>query len=154
MSIREQATAKQIEEVIYMGHPRKSNGTHYTILSKGEERNLLPNAVRLKISGGGQMCVSDELTPPETLNSRSFVKCFRPSPSERGRHRPLLHTVHPQKGNGNCHAFPSERGGIRLPLGDGVEKHVRSTGQAARGMPKACPALFSSYSIPFTSCFF
>ena len=60
---------------------------------------MLPNAVRLKISGGGQMCVSDELTPPETLNSRSFVKCFRPSPSERGSWVPAK-TQRPQ----TCHA--------------------------------------------------
>ena len=43
-------------------------------LSKGEERNLLPNAVRLEISGGGQLCGSNEPTPTRISKFASSLR--------------------------------------------------------------------------------
>ena len=41
-------------------------------LSKGEEKNLLPNAVRLEILGGGQLCGFNEPTP--TRNTKTHLR--------------------------------------------------------------------------------
>ena len=93
--------------LLHNGLPRKSNGTQYTILSRGEERNLLPNAVRLEISGGGWtspllhswgalkkygarlMCASNELTPTRISK---FASSLRNSalPLGEGNHSPHL----------------------------------------------------------------
>ena len=102
--------------LLHTGHPRKRNGTHYTILSKGEERNLLPNAVRLEISGGGWtspllhswgalkkygarlMCGSNEPTPTRISK---FAGSLRNSalPLGEGGHSPLLHSGCPLQPN-------------------------------------------------------
>ena len=88
----------------------------YAFLSRGEERNLLPNAVRLEISGGGWtspllhswgslkkygarlMCGSNEPTPTRISK---FAGSLRNSalPLGEGGHSPLLHTGHPRKSN-------------------------------------------------------
>ena len=93
--------------LLYTGYPPKSNGTHYTFLSKGEERNLLPNIVRLEISGGGWtspllhsweplkkygarlMCASNEPTPSRISK---FAGSLRNSalPLGEGNHSPHL----------------------------------------------------------------
>ena len=121
MSIREQATAKQIEEVIYMGHPQKRNGTHYTILSKGEEKNLLANEMSLQILGGGWtspllyswgslkkygarlMCASNELTPTRISkfagSLRNSALPLGEGQTKSGGHSPLLYIGHPRKSN-------------------------------------------------------
>ncbi len=55
---------------------------NHKIPLRGGGRNLLPNGERLEISGGGRTSPYI-LPPPEPLNSRKFVKWFRP-PLRRG----------------------------------------------------------------------
>ena len=55
---------------------------NHKIPLRGGGRNLLPNGVRLEISGGGRTS-PHIVPPPEPLNSRKFVKWFRP-PLRRG----------------------------------------------------------------------
>ena len=88
----------------------------YAFLSRGEERNLLPNAVRLEISGGGWtspllhswgslkkygarlMCGSNEPTPTRISK---FAGSLRNSalPLGEGGHSPLLHSGCPLQPN-------------------------------------------------------
>ena len=94
----------------------------YTFLSRGEERNLLPNAVRLKISGGGWtspllyswgslkkygarlMCASNEPTPTRISKFASSLRNsalpLGEGQTKSGGHSPLLHTGYPRKRNG------------------------------------------------------
>ena len=76
--------------LLHNGLPRKRNGTHYTILSRGEERNLLPNAVRLEISGGGQLCGSNELTPTRNTITHFSSLSVSALPLGEGNHSPHL----------------------------------------------------------------
>ena len=99
----------------------------YTFLSRGEERNLLPNAVRLKISGGGWtspllyswgslkkygarlMCASNELTPTRISKFASSLRNsalpLGEGQTKSGGHSPLLYTGHSQKRNGHRHVM-------------------------------------------------
>ena len=90
-------------------------------LSKGEERNLLPNAVRLKISGGGWtspllyswgslkkygarlMCASNEPTPTRISKFASSLRNsalpLGEGQTKSGGHSPLLHSGCPLQPN-------------------------------------------------------
>ena len=78
-------------------------------LSKGEERNLLPNAVRLEISGGGQLCGSNEPTPTRISKFASSLRNsalpLGEGQTKSGERSPLLHTGHPRKRNGHRHVM-------------------------------------------------
>ena len=128
MSIREQATAKQIEEVIYTWHARKRNGARYipsppgekvrmrghkgivesrqhryAFLSRGEEKNLLANEMSLQILGGGQLCGSNELTPTRISkfagSLRNSALPLGEGQTKSGGHSPLLHSGCPLQPN-------------------------------------------------------
>ena len=64
---------------------------NHKIPLRGGGRNLLPNGERLEISGGGQTSPYI-LPPPEPLNSRKFVKWFRP-PLRRGHYANYDETI-------------------------------------------------------------
>ena len=99
----------------------------YAFLSRGEERNLLPNAVRLEISGGGWtspllhswgslkkygarlMCASNEPTPTRISKFASSLRNsalpLGEGQTKSGEHSPLLYTGHSQKRNGHRHVM-------------------------------------------------
>ena len=113
-----------------MGHPQKRNGTHYTILSKGEEKNLLANEMSLQILGGGWtspllyswgslkkygarlMCASNELTPTRISKFASSLRNsalpLGEGQTKSGGHSPLLHTGHPRKSNMPFYVIPQQ----------------------------------------------
>ena len=105
----------------------ESRQHRYAFLSRGEERNLLPNAVRLKISGGGWtspllyswgslkkygarlMCASNEPTPTRISkfagSLRNSALPLGEGQTKSGGHSPLLYTGHSQKRNGHRHVM-------------------------------------------------
>ena len=89
--------------LLHSGYPKKRNGTHYTILSKGEEKNLLANEMSLQILGGGQLCGSNEPTPSRISKFASSLRNsalpLGEGQTKSGGHSPLLYIGHPRKSN-------------------------------------------------------
>ena len=104
------------------GHPECKSGRCLP-LSEGEEKNLLPNIVRLEISGGGQLCTSNMLYRIPSPLGLCRTKTFRWIVFVRGKVARGRMRGH----KGTCSIPPTP---LQSPLRGGGKKFVAEHSEA------------------------